>query len=72
VPIDHVFFTPDFRLLDFARLPDIGSDHLPVMARLCHGPGAAPWPPPTAAELRRAEEAIADGREDAPGRRPAD
>ncbi len=78
VPIDHVFFTPEFRLLALERLPDIGSDHLPLLVRLCHaGPGADPVPPgrvpqPTEADWRRAREAIRDGREDAPGVRPRD
>jgi endonuclease/exonuclease/phosphatase (EEP) superfamily protein YafD len=76
VPIDHVFFTAEFRLLEIERLPDIGSDHLPLMARLCHVPvGNAPRgepPAATEADRRRAREAIADGREDAPRRRPAD
>jgi hypothetical protein len=49
-------------------LPDIGSDHLPLLARLCRAPGdaaARALAPPTEAELRRAREAIEDGREDA-------
>lgn len=76
VPIDHVFFTPDFRLLGIERLPDIGSDHLPLLARLCHAPaGDEPRgepPAATEADRRRAREAIEDGREDAPRRRPPD
>jgi endonuclease/exonuclease/phosphatase (EEP) superfamily protein YafD len=76
VPIDHVFFTLDFRLLGIERLPDIGSDHLPLLARLCHvasgdEPRGRP-PAATGADRRRAQEAIEDGREDAPLRRPAD
>ncbi len=35
LPIDHVLFTPGISLLAMERLGDIGSDHLPVMARLC-------------------------------------
>jgi endonuclease/exonuclease/phosphatase (EEP) superfamily protein YafD len=67
-PIDHVFFGPEFRLRAMELLPDIGSDHLPLVASLCHLPGGARTPdvaPPTEAELRRAREAIEDGRADA-------
>jgi endonuclease/exonuclease/phosphatase (EEP) superfamily protein YafD len=67
-PIDHVLFTAGFRLLAVEVLPDIGSDHLPLLARLCHAPGEAARqavPTPTEAELRRAREAIENGREDA-------
>ncbi|MBD0270991.1 MAG: endonuclease/exonuclease/phosphatase family protein, partial [Acetobacteraceae bacterium] len=67
-PIDHVLFTPEFRLRAIELLPDIGSDHLPLLARLCHEPGEAAeraLAPPTEAERRRAQEAIEDGRADA-------
>lgn len=67
-PIDHVLFTPEFRLRAIELLPDIGSDHLPLLARLCHAPsdaGARAAAPPTEAERRRAREAIEDGRADA-------
>lgn len=67
-PIDHVLFGPGFRLRAMELLPDIGSDHLPLLARLCHVPGEPGTPdvaPPTEAELRRAREAIENGREDA-------
>jgi endonuclease/exonuclease/phosphatase (EEP) superfamily protein YafD len=76
VPIDHVFFTPEFSLLALERLPDIGSDHLPLLAHLCHTPGEDTSrgfvPEPSAANLQRAEEAIRDGREDAPREPPTD
>ncbi|GAA0566269.1 endonuclease/exonuclease/phosphatase family protein [Craurococcus roseus] len=67
-PIDHVLFGHEFRLRAIELLPDIGSDHLPLLARLCHVPGDARTPdaaPPTEADLRRAREAIENGREDA-------
>jgi endonuclease/exonuclease/phosphatase (EEP) superfamily protein YafD len=72
VPIDHVLATPGFGLVALERLPDIGSDHLPLHAVLCHRPGAAPPPGgagraagPSERDRRRAREAIEDGREDA-------
>jgi endonuclease/exonuclease/phosphatase (EEP) superfamily protein YafD len=76
-PIDHVFFTPEFRLLGVERLPDIGSDHLPLLVRLCHRPEAAAEarervPQAGEADLRRAREMIRDGREDTGEVRPPD
>jgi endonuclease/exonuclease/phosphatase (EEP) superfamily protein YafD len=68
-PIDHVLSTPEFRLLAVEVLPDVGSDHLPLLARLCHAPGdgaaARAVAPSTEAERRQAREAIEDGRADA-------
>jgi endonuclease/exonuclease/phosphatase (EEP) superfamily protein YafD len=67
-PIDHILFTPGFRLLAIEVLPDIGSDHLPLLTRLCLTPAdatARAIAPPTEAERRRAREAIEDGRADA-------
>jgi endonuclease/exonuclease/phosphatase (EEP) superfamily protein YafD len=76
VPIDHVFFTPEFSLISLERLPEIGSDHLPILARLCRVPGQAARrgaaPPAGEADRRRAREAIRDGLEDAPHRLPRD
>ena len=34
-PLDHIFVTPHFRLLAIDRLPDIGSDHRPMLYALC-------------------------------------
>jgi len=31
-PLDHIFVSEHFRLLDVNRLPDIGSDHFPLLA----------------------------------------
>ncbi|MFO7597796.1 MAG: endonuclease/exonuclease/phosphatase, partial [Desulfocurvibacter africanus] len=31
-PLDHVFHSRSLRLVEFKRLPDIGSDHFPVYA----------------------------------------
>ena len=33
-PIDHVLSTPDIGLVSIRRGPDLGSDHLPVIATL--------------------------------------
>ena len=37
-PLDHIFFDPEFRLVRLARLPDIGSDHFPLLAELSYEP----------------------------------
>lgn len=46
-PLDHLYITPEFRVraLDVERA--VGSDHLPVSARLCLAPAAAHPPAPT-------------------------
>lgn len=33
-PLDHLFHSPDFRLVGLKRLPAIGSDHFPMMVEL--------------------------------------
>ncbi|GGL70327.1 endonuclease/exonuclease/phosphatase family protein [Wenxinia marina] len=33
-PLDHLFHHPRFRLIEMQRLPDIGSDHFPMLFRL--------------------------------------
>lgn len=35
-PIDHILPTPGLRLLSLEVLPDIGSDHRPLLATFCH------------------------------------
>ena len=34
-PLDHLFVTPHFELMELDLLSDIGSDHLPIFFRLC-------------------------------------
>lgn len=34
-PLDHLFVSPQFELMEIDLLPDIGSDHLPIFFRLC-------------------------------------
>jgi endonuclease/exonuclease/phosphatase (EEP) superfamily protein YafD len=40
-PLDHVFHSSDFRLVEMRLLPFVGSDHFPVMAELSLEPDAA-------------------------------
>jgi hypothetical protein len=40
-PLDHIFLSPEFRLIDFRRGPDIGSDHFPVFLSVSFEPALA-------------------------------
>jgi endonuclease/exonuclease/phosphatase (EEP) superfamily protein YafD len=37
-PLDHLFHSPEFRLVSLDRLAPIGSDHFPILAVLSHEP----------------------------------
>lgn len=39
-PLDHVFISPDFRLIEMQRLGDVGSDHYPMLVRIALDPEA--------------------------------
>ncbi|MFC4728284.1 endonuclease/exonuclease/phosphatase family protein [Coralloluteibacterium thermophilus] len=39
-PLDHLFHSDHFTLCRIARLPDIGSDHFPILVELALTPGA--------------------------------
>ena len=65
-PLDHLFASTDWTLGAFRRLPDIGSDHYPVLVELCHQPPAAAVQEavePEPGDAAEAEEHIEDGRE---------
>jgi len=69
-PLDHVFYTPHFALMRMERLPDIGSDHFPLLAELClteaAGERVVPEaPPPTV--RKDAAEAIVEGVDEVNG-----
>ncbi len=34
-PLDHLFVTPHFRIMEINRLGDIGSDHFPIFYQVC-------------------------------------
>ncbi|HEX2188662.1 MAG TPA: endonuclease/exonuclease/phosphatase family protein [Longimicrobiaceae bacterium] len=55
-PLDHLFHSGDFTLARLERLPDIGSDHFPILVRLVLSPERE-------AENGDAPEADADDRE---------
>ena len=61
-PLDHVFFSDCFRLVDLRRLPYVGSDHFPVYVCLHLEPDAAAEqdaPTADAAERQEAKEKLA-------------
>jgi endonuclease/exonuclease/phosphatase (EEP) superfamily protein YafD len=74
-PLDHVFVSPHFEVMQIDLLPDIGSDHLPIFFRLClRGDASERKVRPSAAPSTEAEasgelgEGIAENREEKSGR----
>lgn len=64
-PLDHAFATGHFRLSDLRLLPDIGSDHFPLLVVLDFDPdgaGANDEPQREAGDAEEADEAIEEGR----------
>jgi hypothetical protein len=62
-PLDHLFHDPQFRLIEMARLPKIGSDHFPMWFRLALADGAgeaAEIPPAPAEEKHEVKKMIAE------------
>jgi endonuclease/exonuclease/phosphatase (EEP) superfamily protein YafD len=60
-PLDHVFASEHFHLVELRRLPDIGSDHFPMLVVLDYDPGASlvnEEPQPKTGDEQEAEEAI--------------
>lgn len=64
-PLDHVFHTNDFTLVDIARLESIDSDHFPMYIKLNHEPRAEDFQDkperPDEEEEEWAEEKINEG-----------
>ena len=64
-PLDHVFFSDCFRLVDLRRLPNVGSDHFPVYVCLHLEPDAAveqEAPEKDADDVAEADETVAEAR----------
>lgn len=65
-PIDHVFFSADFTLLQMSRLEPVGSDHFPILVELCHEPaneGQENAPDAEPEDQEEARETVEEGRE---------
>lgn len=63
-PLDHVFASRQFRLIELRRLPDIGSDHFPMLVTLDFDSSAVVQqeePEADADDAEEADEAIAEG-----------
>lgn len=63
-PLDHLFATDDFRLVELRRLDDVGSDHFPMLVVLSHEPDAEEAqdePDPNPGDAEDAREAIEEG-----------
>ncbi|MGY3090408.1 endonuclease/exonuclease/phosphatase (EEP) superfamily protein YafD [Hymenobacter sp. UYAg731] len=58
-PLDHVFVSPHFQVVDMRRLPHVGSDHFPIFVRLSFEPRHK------AAQAENAEQADASDRAEA-------
>ncbi len=64
-PLDHVFATEHFFLVELLRLPNIGSDHYPVLVTLDYNPNVSRGnkePQPDAGDEQEAAEAIEEGK----------
>ena len=60
-PLDHIFHSVRFELVDMERLPFIGSDHFPMFYRfaLTDADNNQPPPPGTKADLKEADDVVA-------------
>ena len=64
-PLDHVFASRHFLLVEIRRLPDIGSDHFPLLVVLDYDPGSSEAnkaPQPDARDKREADAIIDNGK----------
>jgi endonuclease/exonuclease/phosphatase (EEP) superfamily protein YafD len=64
-PLDHVFASQHFLLVELRRLPDIGSDHFPMFVVLDYDPDASvanEEPQQDAGDEQEANEAIDEGK----------
>ena len=73
-PLDHLFVSPHFRIMQLDLLPDIGSDHLPIFFRLCltedgseRKVGRAASPSTEAAATQEMRSGLAESREEQGG-----
>jgi endonuclease/exonuclease/phosphatase (EEP) superfamily protein YafD len=57
-PLDHLFHSNHFRLVNLQRCADIGSDHFPVLVELSYEPEAPAEQPESQAAPADQEEAV--------------
>ena len=60
-PLDHVFISPEFRLVEMRVLDNVGSDHFPVFIEVSLEPEGSPQQDqqePTATDEEEADEAV--------------
>lgn len=65
-PLDHLFHSAHFKLIDMRRLPQIGSDHFPIYAALSFDPQedmARKPPEPKPEEMQEARETVHEAKE---------
>lgn len=64
-PLDHIFASEHFLVVELRRLPNIGSDHFPMLAVLDCDPSASAAndePQPDAGDNQEADETIDEGK----------
>jgi endonuclease/exonuclease/phosphatase (EEP) superfamily protein YafD len=59
-PLDHVFVSPHFQVVDMHRLPHVGSDHFPIFVRLSYEPQLKAEQAENAEQADTADRAEAD------------
>ena len=57
-PLDHVFHSNDFRLIELKRMPNIGSDHFPIYIALSYEAAAEITQEEPKADLEEKQEAV--------------
>ena len=63
-PLDHVFASRHFLLVELRRLPNIGSDHFPILVVLDYDPNSLvdEEPKPSTGDKEEADKAIDEGK----------
>lgn len=65
-PLDHVFHSKHFHVVEIRRLGHVGSDHFPILVELALQPAPPPEAkvdPPDRSDLEEAHEAVQEARE---------
>lgn len=66
-PLDHIFYSKEFGLLDLVKLEDVGSDHYPILIGLNYEPDSdntADLEKADSSEEAKVEEKIEDGKKE--------